>query len=97
MAKSIHSKSPAPKGAAAKGAAIKGAAAKDAAASSARKALARTRPEKKRPRRVIFKADQWYESAALSIGIAGRPKGARPGAAAGTPPVVLARAKDSAE
>jgi hypothetical protein len=46
---------------------------------SARKSLSRTRPEKKKIRRVIFKSDQWYENAAMSIGIAGRPKGARPG------------------
>jgi hypothetical protein len=96
MAK-IPSKGSAAKGAAAaaKGAAAaaKGAAAKDTASrsSSARKALARSRPEKKRVRRVIFKTDQWYENAAMSIGIAGRPKGARYSAAA------VARAKDGAE
>jgi len=33
---------------------------------------------KKRIRRVIFKADEWYEAAALSIGIAGRSKPSRP-------------------
>jgi hypothetical protein len=29
-------------------------------------------------RRAIFKMDHWYAGAALSIGIAGRPKSARP-------------------
>ncbi len=71
----------------------KGPAAKDAASrpAGARKPLSRTRPEKKRVRRAIFKADQWYENAAMSIGIAGRPKGTRPGASA------VAHTKDQAE
>jgi hypothetical protein len=90
MAKNVPSKGTAAKGAAS---AAKGTAAKDTASrsSSARKPLARTRPEKKRARRVIFKADQWYENAAMSIGIAGRAKGARSASTA------VARAKDSAE
>jgi hypothetical protein len=58
---------------------------------SARKSLSHARPEKKKIRRAIFKADQWYENAAMSIGIAGRPKGARPGAA------LIPRAKDRAD
>jgi hypothetical protein len=58
---------------------------------SARKSLSHARPEKKKVRRVIFKADQWYENAAMSIGIAGRPKGARLGAA------LIPRAKDRAD
>ena len=58
---------------------------------SARKSLSHARPEKKKIRRAIFKADQWYENAAMSIGIAGRPKGARPGAA------LIARVKDRAD
>jgi hypothetical protein len=44
----------------------------------ARKPTTRSRAAKKRSRRVIFKADQWYAGAALSIGIAGRSKGSRP-------------------
>ena len=44
---------------------------------SARKSLSHSRRDKKKLRRVIFKADQWYENAVLSIGIAGRAKGAR--------------------
>jgi hypothetical protein len=58
---------------------------------SARKSLSHARPEKKKIRRVIFKADQWYENAAMSIGIAGRPKGARPGAS------IILRTKDRAD
>jgi hypothetical protein len=65
---------------------------------SARKSLSRARPEntrarpeKKKVRRTIFKTDQWYESAVMSIGIAGRPKGARPSTA------VIARTKDRAD
>ena len=48
---------------------------KDATArsTSARKSVSRARPaEKKKVRRAIFKTDQWYENAAISIGIAGR-------------------------
>ena len=72
---------------------------KDSAARSrsATKPVARTRTaenkrpaEKKKVRRAIFKTDQWYENAALSIGIATRAKGVRPGAAA-------VRPKDRAE
>jgi hypothetical protein len=48
----------------------------------ARKTAPRGRPVKKKVRRVIFKADQWYAGAAMSIGIAGRAKGARPAASA---------------
>ena len=44
---------------------------------SARKVASRARPVRKKIRRVIFKADEWYASAAMSIGIAGRAKGAR--------------------
>jgi hypothetical protein len=44
----------------------------------ARKPTQQSRMAKKRSRRVIFKADQWYAGAALSIGIAGRSKGSRP-------------------
>jgi hypothetical protein len=40
---------------------------------------------------VIFKTDQWYANAAMSIGIAGRPKGVRSTAPA------LTHAKDQAE
>ncbi len=47
--------------------------------------------EKKKIRRAIFKADQWYENAAMSIGIAGRPKGARQGVA------LIPRVKDRAD
>jgi hypothetical protein len=72
----------------------KGAAAKDTASrsASARKSLSRVRPEKKRVRRVIFKSDQWYANAAMSIGIAGRPKGAQSSAA-----TAVTHAKDQAE
>lgn len=64
---------------------------------SATKPLARARAaETKRPaeqkkvrRAAIFKTDQWYENAAMSIGIVSRSKGGRPGAA-----VVAARPKD---
>src|SRR5262245_35758619 len=59
---------------------------------SARKSLSHARPEKKKIRRAIFKADQWYENAAMSIGIAGRPKGARPGAI-----LIIPRAKERAD
>jgi hypothetical protein len=88
MAKNIPSKGTA------KGAAAKGTAAKEAASrsTSARKSLSRARPEKKKGRRVIFKSDQWYANAAMSIGIAGRPKGVRSGAAS-----TLAQSKDRAE
>jgi hypothetical protein len=55
---------------------------------TARTSLPRTRSEKKKIRRAIFKTDHWYESAATSIGIAGRAKGVRTGATAG------ARTKD---
>jgi hypothetical protein len=58
---------------------------------SARKSLSRARPEKKKVRHAIFKSDQWYENAAMSIGIAPRPKVARPGATA------AARTKDRSE
>ena len=58
---------------------------------SARKSLSRTRPEKKKVRRAIFKSDEWYANAAMSIGIAGRPKGVRSGATA------IARTKDRAD
>src|SRR5258705_509694 len=58
---------------------------------SARKSLSHARPEKKKNRRAIFKADQWYQNAAMSIGIAGRPKGARPGA------TFILRAKERAD
>ncbi len=44
-------------------------------ATSAKKLGSRGNAAKKRIRRVIFKADEWYASAAHSIGIAGRPKG----------------------
>jgi hypothetical protein len=67
---------------------------KDSAATSttATKSLARVRPvEKKKVRRAIFKTDQWYENAAMSIGIAGRPKGVRSGT------TIVARTKDRAE
>jgi hypothetical protein len=46
--------------------------------SRSKKQTPRTKAAKKRVRRVIFTADQWYASAALSIGIAGRAKSARP-------------------
>jgi hypothetical protein len=84
MAKNIPSKGTA-----------KDAAAKDTASRSAgaRKSLSRARPEKKRVRRVIFKSDQWYENAAMSIGIAGRAKGGRSSAATAG----LAHAKDQAK
>jgi hypothetical protein len=93
MAKNIPSKGTA-KGAAAKDTAAKEAAAKDAASrsTSARKSLSRARPEKKRGRRVIFKPDQWYANAAMSIGIAGRSKGVRSAAA-----TAMTQAKDQAE
>jgi hypothetical protein len=42
------------------------------------KKLTRAGIAKKRIRRVIFKSDEWYAGAALSIGIAGRLKGSRP-------------------
>jgi hypothetical protein len=45
---------------------------------SSRKPASRSRAAKKRVRRTIFKTDQWYAGAALSIGIAGRVKAARP-------------------
>lgn len=44
---------------------------------AAKKTSARSKPPEKRVRRVIFKTDQWYAGAAVSIGIAGRAKGAR--------------------
>jgi hypothetical protein len=98
MAKNVPSKGTA-KGAAAKNTVTKDTVAKEAAAkdvasrsTSARKSLSRARPEKKRVRRVIFKSDQWYANAAMSIGIAGRPKGVRSGAA-----TALTHAKDQAE
>jgi hypothetical protein len=47
-------------------------------ASNSRKSNSNSRQAKKRIRRVIFKTDHWYAGAALSIGIAGRPKSARP-------------------
>jgi hypothetical protein len=47
--------------------------------------------DKKRVRRAIFKADEWYAGAALSIGIAGRPKGARP------PQLFMARVDEKAD
>jgi predicted ribosome quality control (RQC) complex YloA/Tae2 family protein len=59
--------------------------------SHARPENARARQEKKKVRRTIFKTDQWYETAAMSISIAGRSKGARSGTA------VLIRAKDGAD
>jgi hypothetical protein len=43
-----------------------------------RKPAPRPRAAKKRSRRVIFKSDQWYAGAAMSIGIAGRAKASRP-------------------
>ena len=43
-----------------------------------RKPASQPRSAKKRSRRVIFKSDQWYAGAAMSIGIAGRAKGSRP-------------------
>ena len=43
-----------------------------------RKPASRPRAAKKRSRRIIFKSDQWYAGAAMSIGIAGRAKGSRP-------------------
>jgi hypothetical protein len=46
-------------------------------AADAKKAASRTAPAKKRVRRIIFKADQWYASAAMSIGIAKRSKAVR--------------------
>jgi hypothetical protein len=60
-------------------------------ATSARKSLSRARPEKKKARRAIFKSDQWYENAVMSIGIAGRAKSARSGAG------IVVRAKDRTE
>ena len=42
-----------------------------------RKPASRSRVAKKRVRRVIFKADEWYAGAAMSISIAGRAKGGR--------------------
>ncbi len=103
MAKNVPSKGTA-KGVAAKNALAKNTVAKDTVAkevaakdvasrsTSARKALSRARPEKKRVRRVIFKSDQWYANAAMSIGIAGRPKGVRSGAT-----TAMTHAKDQAE
>jgi hypothetical protein len=44
----------------------------------ARKIISRPQSAKKRVRRVIFKSDEWYAGAAMSIGIAGRAKAARP-------------------
>ena len=58
---------------------------------NARKSVSHARPVKKKIRRVIFKTDNWYAGAAMSIGIAARPKGAR----SGTMPVQ--RAKDGAD
>jgi hypothetical protein len=40
---------------------------------------------------VIFKADEWYAGAAMSIGIAGRAKGSRPVA------IFMPRAEDGAD
>jgi hypothetical protein len=51
---------------------------KKAKPAKTKKTTARARIAKKRSRRVIFKSDQWYAGAALSIGIAGRSKGSRP-------------------
>jgi hypothetical protein len=45
---------------------------------NAKKSASSGQLDKKRVRRVIFKADEWYAGAALSIGISGRSKGARP-------------------
>ena len=59
---------------------------------SARKSLSHARPAKEKTRRAVFKADQWYQNAVMSIGIAGRPKGgSRPGA------ILVPRAKDRAD
>ena len=62
---------------------------------SAKKSTARarstTRSAKKKIRRVIFKADEWYAGAAMSIGIAGRAKGSRPVA------MFMPRAEDGAD
>ena len=52
--------------------------------------VARETGEKK-IRRVIFKADEWYAGASMSIGIAGRPKGSRPVA------MLMPRADDGAD
>jgi hypothetical protein len=51
----------------------------------------RSRAAKKRIRRVIFKADEWYEGAALSIGIAGRAKASR------SMPLFMPRAQDKVD
>jgi hypothetical protein len=59
--------------------------------SRARPENARARPEKKKARRTIFKTDQWYENAVMSIGIAGRSKGVRSGT------TFVARTKDHAD
>jgi hypothetical protein len=58
---------------------------------SARKPLSRARPAKEKTRRAVFKADQWYQNAVMSIGIAGRPKGSRQAA------TLAARVKDGAD
>jgi hypothetical protein len=62
---------------------------------SAKKTTARARSTarsaKKKVRRVIFKADEWYAGAAMSIGIAGRAKGSRPVA------MFMPRAEDGAD
>jgi len=51
---------------------------KTAKAAGAKKSASRTASAKKRVRRVIFKADEWYAGAAMSIGIAaGRSKSVR--------------------
>jgi hypothetical protein len=50
----------------------------DSKSLGARKRVSRAQAAKKRVRRVIFKSDQWYANAALSIGIAARAKNARP-------------------
>ena len=44
--------------------------------SVAKKTTPSEKPVKK-ARRLVFKSDQWYASAAMSIGIAGRAKGSR--------------------
>ncbi len=44
----------------------------------------------KKIKRAMFKTDQWYAAAAMSIGIAGRAKSARPG-------MMMSRVEEAAE
>jgi hypothetical protein len=64
---------------------------RSASAKKTARARSAARSAKKKARRVIFKADEWYAGAAMSIGIAGRGKGSRSVA------MFMPRAEDGAD